>query len=400
MADNANDKPQRSAADKERSRQMSRSVSGKDAARSTGGGGGRTGQAQGGRGPARGGRTQQARDGQGRNQQAGRGGQGRNQAKGGRTGPGGSGGVRNARAGQRPGQRGGRPQRRPVARQGRSRTNLYIWGSIALVVVIVGIFVGVSLSSSTPTPIIYKAKPVPAKVLSEVTHVPASVYNSVGTGITGAIAAPRAVTGQPALKYTGKPGIFGLFGQFCPYCAAERWAIITSFSRFGTFSGLRTMQSSPVDIYSKTQTFTFEKATYTSPYISAKLVEYFGQDYNSKGAHRVIGKITKAQERLIVKYDHSATTTSQTGSLSIPFMDIGNQFIAEGVSYSPGPLATLTRTTIAAGLSNPNSTVTKLIIGTSNYLSASICHIDGGKPGSVCTSAGVKAAAKAMNLSS
>jgi Domain of unknown function (DUF929) len=393
MADNANDKPQRSAADKERSRQMSRSVSGRDAARSGGGGGRRPGQqpqgggrnqrqAQGGRGAKGGQRQPQGPSGH-RQAQGGRGGQTRSQPKAART------------AGNRP----GRPPRRPQARQGGSRTNLFIWGSIALVVVIVGIFVALNLSSTKPSAIIYTAKPVPATVLSDITHVPTSVYNSVGTGITGEVHTPRVETGQPALKYTGKPGVLGVFGQFCPYCAAERWAIITSFARFGSFSGLRTMQSSPVDYAPKTQTFTFEKATYRSPYFSAKLIEYFGQDYNKTGAHRVIGTLTKSQQKLVVKYDRSSTTASTSGELSIPFMDLGNQVINEGVSFTPIVLTNLTRTTIAGQLSTSKSDITKLIIGSSNFLSASLCHIDGGKPGSVCQSSGVQAAAKAMNLS-
>lgn len=394
MAENPNDKPPRSAADKERSRQMSRSVSGRDAARTVGGGNRRTQQPPPGRGAAKGGKNQ-------RQGPPGRDGQGRPQAGGGRAAPARSsaGGGRNTRPGQRPGQRPRQAARRPTPRGGQVRTGLFIWGSIVLVVVIVGILVGINLSSTKPNAIIYSPKPVPAKVLSEITHVPTSVYNSVGTGISGAIATPRPETGQKLLEFTGKPGLLGLFGEFCPYCAAERWAIITSFSRFGSFSGLQTMQSSPVDVDPKTQTFTFKTAKYSSPYFTARLVEYFGQDYNKTGAHKVISKLTKQEQKLIVKFDRSSTTSSTSGGLSIPFMDIGNKLVAEGVSFTPRPLQGLSRTTIAAGLATAKNAVTQLIIGSSNYLSASICSVDGGKPGSVCQSAGVQAAAKAMKLS-
>lgn len=372
MADNANDKPQRTPADKERSRQLSRSVSGRDAARTAGAGNRRPGQQPGGGRGAKGGRAQ-------------------GQA---------SGGGRSGTGGRPPGQRPRQPARRPAPGRGRSHTWLYIWGSIALVIVIVGILVGLNLSSTKPSAIIYTPKPVPASVLSDLTHVPLSVYNSVGTGISGAIASPKPESGQSLLKFTGKPGLLGIFGEFCPYCAAERWAIITSFARFGSFSGLQTMQSSPVDVDPKTQTFTFKTAKYTSPYFTPKLVEYFGQDYNDQGAHHVIGKLTKAEEKLIVKYDRSSTTSSSSSGLSIPFMDIGNKFVAEGVSFTPRPLQGLSRATIASGLSTAKNPVTELIIGSSNFLSAAICSIDGGKPGSVCQSPGVQAATKAMNASS
>ncbi len=386
MADSSNDKPQRSAADKERSRQMSRTVSGKDAARTTGGNR-RPGQQP----VAPGGPAKTGKSGNGR---APRPGQGRDQGGRGSAAPGGG---RAPRPGQRPGPRAKQPARRPVARGG-ARASLYIWGSIGLVVVIVAVLVGINLSSSTPNAIIYTPEPVPAKVVSEITHVPASVYNTVGTGVSGQIAPPKLKSGQPALRFTGKPGVLGILGEFCPYCAAERWAIITSFSRFGTFSGLKTMQSSPVDVYPKTQTFTFKTAHYHSPYFTARLIEYFGQDYNKTGAHRVITPLTTQEKKLIVKYDHATTTSSTSGSTSIPFMDIGNKLVAEGVSYNPAPLQNLSRATIAAVLSTTKNPVGQLIIGSSNFLSASICSIDGGKPGSVCQSSGVQAAAKAMHL--
>jgi hypothetical protein len=367
MADRADDKPQRTASDKERSRQMSRSVSGREAARST---------AKGARQPAGGAKAPGGRSERARMQ------------------------SERARGVAPPGRP---PSRRPASRRpspspGRSRSGLFIWGAVALVIVVVVVLVIVSSTSSSTTTI-YKAQPVSATVYHEITDVPTSVYDSVGTGISGAIHPPATQKGEKALEYTGKPGVFGLFGEYCPYCAAERWAIITSFSRFGTFTGLKTMQSSPADVDPKTQTFTFRTAKYTSPYFTAKLVEYFGQDKKT-GTHPVIGKLTKEDATLIDKYDHSATTSSSTGRLSIPFLDFGNKTVTVGVSYTPSVLANLSRTAIASQLSNPTNDITKLIIGTSNYMSASICAMDGGKPGSVCSSAGVQAAAKALKLSS
>ncbi len=284
-----------------------------------------------------------------------------------------------------------RPSQRRSPRPGRSRSTFYTWGAVALVMLVIVVLVVVSSTSSKTKAMLYNAAPVPAPVLREVTRVPASVYNAVGTGIAGAIVPPRIETGQKALTFTRKPGVFGLFGEFCPYCAAERWAIITSFSRFGTFAGLETMQSSPVDVDPKTQTFTFKTATFISSYFTAKLVEYFGQD-KPTGRHTVIGKLTKQEASLVEKYDHTTTT------MSVPFMDMGNKMISEGVSFTPGVLKGLARTTVASLLSNPNNDITKLIIGTSNYMSAGICTIDGGKPGSVCSSAGVQAAAEALKL--
>ncbi len=269
-----------------------------------------------------------------------------------------------------------------------------MWGAIALVVVIVGIFVAINQTSSPTTKgLVYNSTPVSATVLHEVTHVPASAFNAVGTGIAGTIGVPHVVSGQKPLKIDGKPGLFGVYGEFCPYCAAERWAIIASLSRFGTFAGLKTMQSAPNDIYPRTQTFTFKTAKYTSKYIGAQLLELYGQD-KATGSHPVLKKPTKSQLAIMRKYDVGSTTHSGT----IPFMDIGNKFFFAGATFNPNPLQTLSRTTIAAGLKNPHNTVTKLILGASNYMSAAVCNIDGGKPGAICSSAGVKAAAKILKV--
>jgi hypothetical protein len=373
MADSANDKPQRSAADKERSRQLSRPVSGKEAAKTAG----QSSRPQSPRSApstgAQGRRTKVPQD-----QRA-------------RSGRGTTAGPAGRRAGASAARRA--PTRRPPAR-GRSRARLYTWSAIALVLVIVGVVVGLSQTSSTTTKgIYYPPEPVSATVLHEITHVPPSAYNAVGTGIPGLVYPPTVKKGQKLLTFDGKPGVFAMLGEFCPYCAAERWAIITSLSRFGTFSGLKTMQSSPIDVYPKTQTFTFRTATYTSPYVSAKLVEVYGQD-KATGTHPVINRPTKQEDALIRRYDVGGTTRSGT----IPFSDWGNKVVFSGASFNPNPLQGLSRTTIAASLRNPKNPVTKLILGASNYMSAAVCSIDGGKPGAVCTSSGVKAAAKALGL--
>lgn len=372
MADRAGDNPRRTAADKERSRQLSRPVSGKEAARQVG----RStrpaqGRPQNGRRAAGDRRGQQQTTGRGRQPQGRPAGQ-RNQ-------------------GRRPSQR----PRRPAARPGRSRTALFTWGAVAIVLVVVIVVVLISQSGTTKNGLIYTPKPVSASIVHEVTHVPASVYNTVGTGVAGSIHTPAVVSGQPPLTYHGKPGAFALLGEFCPYCAAERWSIITALSRFGTFSGLRTMQSAPKDVYGKTQTFEFKTATYSSKYLGANLLEFYGQE-KATGKRPVISKITKSELALISKYDKS-TSTSSGGT--IPFMDFGNKVFFAGASFSPTPLQGLSRATIAASLRNPHNGVTQLIIGTANYMSAAICAIDGGKPGAVCHSAGVQAAAKALKLS-
>lgn len=269
-----------------------------------------------------------------------------------------------------------------------------MWGSIALVVLVVGVVVGVSQLSSISAPTGDSSsapRPVSATVLQEITHVPTAAYDAAGTGIAGGVSVPRLERSTTLLTKGGKPEVFYLSGDFCPYCAAERWAVITALARFGTFSGLRTMQSSSTDIYPKTQTFEFNDATYTSPYITATLLELYGQDRGT-GTPAVIHTLTEHQRALVQRFDSSGPNRSGT----IPFSDWGNRVVFSGATYSPSVLQGLSRSAIASSLASPGSLIAKLILGSSNFMSAAVCAIDGGKPGSVCTSAGVEAAARAL----
>lgn len=260
-------------------------------------------------------------------------------------------------------------------------------------VVIVGVFLIVHFtSSSAPTNV--RAGNVTATVLADL-NVATKVYNEVGIAKTISITAPTVVTNTKTLTFTGKPGIIFVGGEYCPFCAAERWSVITSLERFGTFSGLQTMASSSTDYAPNTQTFTFNKATYTSQYVATKLIEEFSNEKGPTGHYKQINTLTKTALAAVKNFDKSSSTAS---SGSIPFFSIGNKVVDTGASYSPLLLQGLTRQQIAADLKDPTNPITQSIIGTSNYLSAGVCSIDGGKPAKVCTSSGVKAAKTALKL--
>lgn len=368
MADDSERQPARNQTDKERSRAQSRAVSGKEAAR---GAGGRPGQGSkpGSRGP------------------------GQKRGAGGR-GPGKGGGPRGARGGAPA--PGGTPRRSPTA--------LLTWGIVALVLIVVIVLVVVKLTGTSGNPSsTFTSGPVPATIEQQVLHIPASVYDTIGVSSpTVTVSPPHQIKGQPPLTFDGKPGVFYMGGEYCPFCAAERWAMVATYSRFGTLTGLQTMQSSSTDVYANTQTFTFAQAHYTSPYLSLVTRELYSNQENAAGTGYVILQpLSSSQRSLAKKYDSSKYTGSSTSSSgSIPFIDIGNKFIVSGASYSPAVLQGLTRAQIAAGLTTTKSPVTKAIISASNYLSASTCNSNGEKPASVCTSKGVKAAAKSMGLTS
>ena len=55
--------------------------------------------------------------------------------------------------------------------------------------------------------------------------------------------------------------------EYCPYCAAERWAMVNALARFGTFHNLGATASSSIDVNPSTPTFTFRGAGYSSPFV-------------------------------------------------------------------------------------------------------------------------------------
>ena len=80
-----------------------------------------------------------------------------------------------------------------------------------------------------------------ATVLADLA-VPASTLDAVGSPSGDSL--PSAISGTSILKdQDGKPLITYVGAEYCPYCAAERWALAVALSRFGTFSNLSATHS-------------------------------------------------------------------------------------------------------------------------------------------------------------
>ncbi len=315
------------------------------------------------------------------------------------------------RGGNRPrptGRSAGGTQGRPMRAPGRRLSGpVLAWGSVGLVVVIVVVLVVInSLGSSktapsgAPTPV----TPAPAAVVRDVTHVPASVFNTVGVNIPSAAqpAKPIVLSGQPPLTLSGKtPAMLYYGAEYCPFCAAQRWSMTVALARFGTFSGLDVTRSSGTDVYPLTPTFSYRDTTYTSPYLSFFPIEQYTNipAPNGNGGYTVLENPSSAEQKVIDKYSSPTYVPgAQAGSVSFPFVDVDNKVLLSGASYSPGILAGMSHAEVASSLSDPHGLVTQAIVGTANEISAAICASTGQRPATVCTSPGVKAADRALKL--
>ena len=284
-------------------------------------------------------------------------------------------------------------QRAAERRSEQRRRILIAGGSVLVIIVVVVAF------------IVIKANTKPAKAsssalsgsslsqtVSKLTSVPASTLDSVGKGGGAVTAIPQPVKSAPALTANGKPEMLYMGAEYCPYCAAERWAMIVALSRFGTFTGLQTIHSAvengagEKEPYGNTPTWTFVKSTFTSKYLTFTPVEEFTNiPDTSTGEYTTLQTPTSAQQAIITKYD-AAPYVAAADAGSIPFIDYGGKYLTVGASYNPGVLAGLSWTTVAADLSNPSSGVAKAVDGTANYITAAICKMTGNQPASACTS--------------
>ena len=255
---------------------------------------------------------------------------------------------------------------RKVARK--ANRSLWLWIGVILgsVVLIVGVLLYFYFTGNTSD--VVASDPA---VFNAVTHVKPSLLEQVGTGnAQSTLEALKA--GTPALTGpTGKPEFFYVGGEFCPYCAAQRWAIVVALSRFGTFSPLLQTHSSEQNL----ATFTFRKSTYTSQYIDFVAKEIQDNQGNQ------LDTLSSDQQHIFNTYN--APPYMQSAG-AIPFIDVANKYISSGSYYLPDTLVNLSWQDIATQMQQMDNNVSKGILGSANYLTAAVCASTQNKPETVC----------------
>ena len=303
--------------------------------------------------------------------------------------------------------KGGKPGGKPAAAgAGSSRTGLYIaWGAVALVVVIIGTLFIVNATKSNTQDLSYTpVTPAPAQVVHDVTTIPTSTWDKVGVSDTS-VAKPTVLTGQPDMSLNGKsPAMLYYGAEYCPYCAAERWAMAAALARFGTWSNLQITASSHVDVDA-------DHPHLQLPRCHARQPVHHVQGDRAVHEHPGVGKPRSVHQPpepdqggesdpgQVQLLQVPARTAAPTGRSRSRSWTSTTSLLFSGASYDPQILAGLTWTDISGSLSDPTNPVTQAILTTGNYMSAGICNASHGQPGSVCTSSGVQAAAKALGIS-
>jgi hypothetical protein len=153
-------------------------------------------------------------------------------------------------------------------------------------------------------------------LLAQVASVPADVLATVGKGSVNAL--PVGLPGPVLATTDGKPRIVWIGAEYCPFCAAQRWALVQALSRFGTFSGLKTTtsplttQAGGPEVFPGTPGFSFAGAVYNSDYLKFESVE---QETNT---YQPLETPTPEQQQLFQKYDAPPYVDAQsTGAIPL-----------------------------------------------------------------------------------
>ena len=183
------------------------------------------------------------------------------------------------------------------------------------------------------------------------------------------------ITNEPLKRQSGKSIVFFMGAGFCPFCAAERWAIVNALSNFGKWEALvETASADHDEKYLNIPTVSFTHAKYVSDY-----VEFVGRET----ADRNIEPLQELGEK-----DYEILDTFNPDQI-IPFLLIDGQFMQAGAGYSPQILEGMDHAKVRAELTNPASPVGKAMKTEIDNITALVCKSIAGK-GNVCSSDNIK----------
>lgn len=186
-------------------------------------------------------------------------------------------------------------------------------------------------------------------------HAPAVLAAQPAAGLGGF----RQVAMRPWLDH-GKPVVLFVGAQFCPHCAAERWALVLALGRFGRWSGLGKMRSTQGEMgFPGLATYDLLHATYRSTAVAVQMREI--ADF----AGRPLQALTPRQSKAVDAYNPRG---------GIPFVLIGGRYAQVGAGFSPAVIQGLSFARIHALVyTQPTSTVSRAVTKEANIISALIC---------------------------
>jgi len=174
-------------------------------------------------------------------------------------------------------------------------------------------------------------------------------------------------------RRNGKLVVFFMGAEHCPYCAAERWAVVRALSKYGQWRGLRqTMSAARDEPFLNLPTYDLTEATYTSPHVEFISREIRDRDF------KPLQKLLKTESKLVRKYNPKK---------HIPFLLIGGRFMQLEAGFSPKIFIGHTFRQTETELKKIESEIRKTIDDEANIISALLCVC--GLPPDMCKETGV-----------
>jgi len=175
------------------------------------------------------------------------------------------------------------------------------------------------------------------------------------------------------MKKSGKLFVFFMGAEYCPFSAAERWAIVRALQKFGQWSGLKqTISAAKDEPFLNLPTYDFTEATYSSPQIEFVAREIKDREF------KPLQKLLKSEEKIVRKFDSEK---------QIPFLLIGGRFMQVGAGFTPKIFIGHTFRQTETELKKIESEIRKTIDDEANIIAALLCF--SGVSGDACKEPGV-----------
>jgi hypothetical protein len=258
--------------------------------------------------------------------------------------------------------------------------------AIAAPLVLVAVMVIVRVSRSPLVPAADESGLASSTVVAALAVAP-STLDTVARGSVTSL--PTRLRSEPALTDGERPLVLYVGGEYCPFCAAQRWGLVVALTRFGTFSGLRSAASGVDDVFPATATVSFHGASYDSPYLAFAGVELAGSQRQG-GRYAPLDTLSATQSAVVQKYNAPPYVSAGSAG-AVPFVDFGNRWLMSGSTFSPALLEGLDQEQIAAALADPSGSVAQAVLGSANAFTTILCGLTGQRPATVCASPAAKA---------
>lgn len=175
------------------------------------------------------------------------------------------------------------------------------------------------------------------------------------------------------MRRSGKLFVLFVGAEYCPFCAAERWAIVRALQKFGQWSGLKqTMSAARDEQFLNLPTYDFTEATYTSSHIEFVARELKNREF------KPLQKLLKTEEKIVRKFNPKK---------EIPFLLVGGRFMQIGAGFTPKIFIGHTFRQTETELKKAESEIRKTIDAEGNIIAALLCV--SGLPPELCKETGV-----------